>query len=82
MEVIISEVSFVWNFLTCEKISTSELIEWICVKLGISEQKAISFSEYLGKYDQELNWFEFFNSPAQHKSQEKHYYTSIRNSSK
>lgn len=83
IEVIISEISFVWNFLTGEKISTSELIEWICVKLGITEQKPITYSEYISRYDQEFNWYEFFNNLAQqHKMHaDKQYYASIRNSS-
>lgn len=46
IEVIINEISFVWNFLTGEKISTTDLTEIICVKLGISEEKSIDFQEY------------------------------------
>lgn len=43
IEVIISEISFVWNFLTGEKISTAASIQLVCIKLGLTERKPLTF---------------------------------------
>lgn len=81
IEVIINEIAFVWNFLTGEKISTTELIDITCLKLGVSETKSINFTEYIERYDQYFNWYDFFNNPLQAKQEDKNQYASIRNSS-
>jgi hypothetical protein len=62
----ISELLFVWNFLTGEKISTAQSVEAVCLKLGISEATSVSFPEYLAKYDQQFSWYDFFNAPVRH----------------
>ena len=36
IEGIISEISFIWNFLTGEKMDTLTSIQLICAKLGIT----------------------------------------------
>ena len=69
--------------MTAEKISTAKSIELICLKLGISENKSITFQEYLGKYEQTFNWYDFFNNTPNLAAHDiaKQYYTSVRNSS-
>lgn len=64
IEVIISEISFIWNFLTGEKISNSDCIEVICLRLGVTESKAIGFGEFLDRYNSQFSWFDYFNSKS------------------
>jgi hypothetical protein len=76
----ISELLFVWNFLTGEKISTTQSIEAICLKLGISELTSISFPEYLSRYDQQFNWYDFFNATHRNDPESHpHPHSAIRN---
>lgn len=57
IEVIINEIAFVWNFLTGEKVNPTELVEFTCLKLGITENKSITLGEYRERYDQQFNWY-------------------------
>ena len=51
IEIIISEISFAWNFLTGDKLSNSESINLICRTLEITGNRSINFDEYLQVYD-------------------------------